>query len=596
MPNSPNNLSRFWQELKRRKVIYVITVYASAAFVIIELVNNVAEPLNLPERTSTFVIIALAIGFPIAVIISWIFDLTPAGIEKTQPMSEAEDKLKPAVQNRWKIATYISMAVIIGLIILNLTGGKSRLKAGDIQSLVILPFENFTGDDQLEWFVSGLHFSLIGDIQKIGGLKVISKTSSDVYKDVEMSVEQVTSELNVDIVVEGAVMCFGEDSLCIRFSLITPDEEQIWFADYKEERSQILNLYSRVTETIADEVMVELTAEEKKLFAEDRTVDREAYDAYLRSKYWDDLSQESLLKAQEYLNLAVEKDPDYAPLYAGLANVWGAFAQLGFEPPEIAGPKIFENLNKAMELDPDFPEVHAFIAGIAVWSEWDWAKGEQEYIKALTVNPNDALSRVFYGHLLMILQRKDEALSQAQLAVELSPLDPLILALSAVVIDFAGDTKLALDQLDKALSLDPHHFFAMNLIEQIAFKDRDYDKAFEAGKFMMTNDFLSDEKDAVKEIERVFEEQGFFAAYEVVVQKMETMAQEEYINPIELAVRYAWLKDQEKTMDWIEKGFEARDQNMPYITTGVFDFDSLYHHPRFIAIIEKMNLPLPQEN
>jgi TolB-like protein len=248
MHDSPNKLSQFWQEFKRRKVIYVITVYASAAFVIIELVNNVVEPLNLPERTPTIAIIVLAIGFPIAVILSWIFDLTPKGVEKTKPLTEGQVEERPAVQNRWKIATYVSIAVIIGLIMINLVGGPTRLKAGDIQSLVVLPFENFTGDDQLEYFVSGMHFSLIGDIGKIGGLKVISKTSSDVYKDVDMSVPQITSELNVDVVVEAAVMCLGEDSVCVQFKLITPDETQIWIADYKEAKSQILNLYTRVTQ------------------------------------------------------------------------------------------------------------------------------------------------------------------------------------------------------------------------------------------------------------------------------------------------------------------------------------------------------------
>ena len=596
MPNSPNRLSRFWQELKRRKVIYVITVYASAAFVIIELVNNVVEPLNLPERTSTYVIILLAIGFPVAVIISWIFDLTSTGIEKTKPLSHAKDAVQPAVQDRWKIATYVSLAVIIGLIILNLTGGTPRLKAGDIQSLVVLPFKNFTGDDQIEYFVSGLHFSLIGDIQKIGGLKVISETTSNVYKDVDMSVPQIASELNVDVVVEGAVMCLGEDSLCIRFSLITPDEEQIWFADYKEEQSQILNLYSRVTEIIADEVMVELTAEEKGLFAKDRTVDREAYDDYLRSyQYVGDLSQESLNKGLEYLNLAVEKDPDFAPLYAGLAQAWVGFAQLGFKSPEIAGPKIFEYLNKALELDPDLPDAHYILAVIAIWTEWNWEKGEQEFLKALAVNPNDALSRVFYGHLLMILQRMDEALSQAQLAVELAPLDPLILALSAVVFYETGNRQIALSHLDKALSIDPQHFFTINLVELIAFQEGDYDKAFEAGKFMMTNDILSSEKDAIKEIERIYREQGFFAAYEAITKQMEIMAQDEYINPMEFAVRYSWLNHYKKAMNWIEKGFELRDQNMPYLATRIYRFDSLYHNPRFIDIVEKMNLPLPKE-
>ena len=594
MHNSQNKLSRFWQELKRRKVIYVITIYASAAFVIIELINNVVEPLNLPGRTPTVAIIVLAIGFPIAIILSWIFDLTSKGVEKAKPLIEGVESEIPARQNEWKIATYVSIAVIIGLIILNLVGGPTRLKAGDIQSLVVLPFENFTGDDQLEYFVSGMHFSLIGDIGKIGGLKVISKTSSDVYKNADKSVPQIAAELKVDALVEAAVMCLGEDSVCIQFKLMTPDEDQLWIADYREAKSQILNLYTRVTKKIADEVMVELTAKEMSLFDRDRTVDREAYDAYLKShQYLYDLGEESLNKAKEYLNIAIEKDPDWAPLYSSLAQVWSAILQVGHEPPEVAGPKIFEYLNKALELDPNSADSHYTKAVIAVWAEWDWEKGEKAFEKSLELNPNNAMCRVFYGHLLMILQRPDEALSQAQLAVELDPLDPFLLALSAVVYNDAGDSQNALSHLDKALSIDPQHFFTISIIEYIAFQDGDYDKAFEAGKFIMTNAFLSSEQDAIKEIESIFDEQGFFAAYEAITKQLEIMAQDEYINPIEIAIRYSWLNKYEKTMDWIEKGFELHDQNMPYLATGIYKLDSLYDNPRFIDIVEKMNLPLP---
>jgi adenylate cyclase len=591
MATPPNKLSQFWQELKRRKVIYVITVYASAAFVIIELVNNVTEPLNLPERMSTIVIVVLAIGFPVAIILSWIFDLTPKGIEKTKSTDEEEHSEIPYVQNRWKIATYVSIVVIMGLIILNLTGGTSNLKAGDIQSLAILPIENFTGDDQFEYFVSGLHFSLIGDIQKIGGLKVKSRTSSNVYDDVDMSVPQIASELDVDAVLEAGVMCLGEDSICIRLSLITSEEEQIWMADFRVERGQVLNLCSRVAETIADEVMVELTPEEKRLFAKDRTVDMEAHDAYLRGLA---LNRESFYEALEYLNLALEKDPNFAPLYLELANIWLFLRQWGYEPPEIANQKISEYVNKALELDPDHPGAHAMSAGIALEADWNWVKAEQEQLKSLGLNPNDVYNRVFYGHFLLQLQRPDEALVQAKLAVELAPLDPFILALAAVVFHSVGEGKVALGYVDKALSIDPHHSFALNVLEFVAFRNGDYDRAFEASKYFLKDDLEHADKDSIKKIERIFEEQGYFEAYEAFAQYLEILYQYEYFNPFWLANLYCWVNNYEKAMDWLEIGFERQDPNMRYITSGVYTFDSLYTNPRFIAFLEKMNLPIPK--
>ena len=159
MPQKISKLSQFWQELKRRRVVHVVTVYASAAFVLIELVNNLTEPLNLPPRLSTIVVIVLAVGFPLAVILAWIYDLTPEGIEKTRAADEAEGPEKVRVPNAWRIATYVSFVVIVGLVTINIVGGSKTLHAGDIQSLVILPFDNFTGDDALENMVSGMPVS-----------------------------------------------------------------------------------------------------------------------------------------------------------------------------------------------------------------------------------------------------------------------------------------------------------------------------------------------------------------------------------------------------------------------------------------------------
>ena len=395
MSGKPSKLSQFWQELKRRKVIHVITVYASATFVIIELVNNLAEPLNLPPSLPTIVIVVLAVGFPLAIILSWLFDLTSEGVEKTKPLSEAETGDKAVVPNAWQIATIVSFAVIIGLVVLNLAGGLKQLQAGDIHSLVVLPFDNFTGDDQLEYFVSGMHASLIGDIGKISGLRVICKTSSNVYKDVDMSATEIASELDVDAVVEATVMCLG-DSICVQFRLVStfPEENQLWIAEYKEEKSQILNLYNRVTKQIADEVMIELTADEESMLSETMAVNTEAYDAYMRGiYYWDHLTSEGLQNAFEYFTIAIEEDPDWAPPYAGLAIVWGGRAQMGFASPEVAIPIAYENLNKALELDPNSVYSH-YVAGLfAVWGAWNWEQGEQEFLKVLEIQPNNALCR-----------------------------------------------------------------------------------------------------------------------------------------------------------------------------------------------------------
>jgi len=592
MPGKPSKLSNFWQELKRRKVIHVITVYASASFVIIELVNNLAEPLNLPPNLPTIVIIILAVGFPLAIILSWLFDLTSEGVEKTKPLSEIKDGVKPVVPNAWKIATIISFVVIIGLVVLNLAGGLKQVQAGDIQSLVVLPFDNFTGDEGLEYFVSGMHASLIGDIGKISGLRVISKTSSNTYKDIDMSVPEIASELMVDAVVEATVMCLG-DSICIQFKLISayPEEKQLWIGEYKEEKNQILNLYNRVTKQIADEVKIELTADEELMLAESRTVNNEAYDAYMKGiYYWDQLTQEGLQHAYEYFTIAVEKDPEWAPPYAGLAVAWGARAQMGFASPEIAFPTSYENINKALELDPN--SVYAYyVSGLfAVWAAWNWEQGEQAFLKVLEIQPNNAQCRAYYGHLLNILGRPEEALEQGRISVELDPLNPLIQGLYAALLVQMGDYDAAIAPAQKVLMLVPNHPLAFRVLRVAYYFTEDYSKSFEIFLKM-----LPLEEDVILKIQNKFEKEGYFPAIEEAVNAIELAAQQIFIQPYFVATYYLELKNTEKALEWLEKGFEGHDPDMPYVSTHWAEFDQLYDNPRFLAILEKMKL-LPKEN
>jgi TolB-like protein/Tfp pilus assembly protein PilF len=591
MQNRPNRLSRFWQELKRRRVVHVITVYASSAFVIIELINNLAEPLNLPPNLLTIVVIVLALGFPLAIILSWLYDVSSGGIEKTRPIEELKEGEKTVIPHAWKIATYVSFVVIIGLLTFNIIGGTKSLKAGDIQSLLILPFDNFTGDDQLDYVAAGMHSALIGDMGKISALRVISQTTASVYKTKDMSLPQIADEINMQAVVEPSVMCYG-DSVCVQIRVITmyPEEKQLWVAEYKEEKSQILNLYNRLTKEIANDLMVEITPREEQILARLRTIDKEAYDSYLKGAYFlGDLSPESLEKAREYLNNAIEKNPDWAPLYAGLAQVWLSIAQMGIAPPEIAGPHIFENLNKALELDPDNADSHFVIGMTAFLTEWEWEKAETAFLKALAANPSHAGARVIYAQLLNCLQRNDEALTQGRLAIELDPLNPLVQVWYAAVLLGVGDFGTGLAYGEEITADDPGNYLGNNLIEAAAFGCGENEKVMEAAKYILPVKGVD-----FKEVEGIYGERGFVAAYEEALRQLEVLAQKGFTAPVEMAFRYMMVGQADKAMDWLGKGFEVRDPVMPYIATKMFFFDPLFDNPRFIEILQKMNLPLPK--
>ncbi len=591
MSHHPGRLSRLFKELKRRNVLRSLAVYAGTAFVILEAATIIFPRWNLPDWSIDLVLYLLILGALITVIVTWIFDITPKGIEKTKPLEVAAETTKAPDSKIWQAATYISLVIIVALVIYNIAPIRDVINEGDIQSLVVLPFDNFTGDDQLDYFVSGMHASLIGDMGRVGGLRVTSKTTSNKYRDANLSVSEIAEELAVDAVVETQVMCLG-DTICMQIRVVTPfpEEKELWSADYRQEKSQILNLYNRVTRQIAQEVKVELSPDEERVLNETRIVDKAAYDDYLMGLfYWDKLSPEALEKALEYFNSAVEKDPQWAPPYSGIAMVWLGMVQMGFAAPETAGPIIFENLTKATELDPEYAISHYAQALIGTWVEWNWEKGEKEFLRALELNPNDAMSRIYYAHLLIDLRRNDEAVRQGAMALELDPLNPLVHGLYAVVLGAADQWDEAMNHVERAVSLDPASFFAHHVMELVSFENGDGDAFMKAIRFV--HPF---EKQQFRSIEETLNEKGITEAMREVISYLEILEKSQFLVPVHMANRYIRTNQNEKAMEYILKGVEFHDQNVPYIVSGFMKYDPLYGDPRFRALVEQLKLPMPE--
>ncbi|MDX2431235.1 MAG: hypothetical protein QNK35_09890, partial [Bacteroides sp.] len=203
---------------------------------------------------------------------------------------------------------------------------------------------------------------------------------------------------------------------------------------------------------------------------------------------------------------------------------------------------------------------------------------------------SDAMSRIYYTHLLIILQRPDEALTQGQLAVELDPLNPLILGLYSVVLRSTGQFQKALEYSEKALDISPEHGFSLGQLKETLLSMEEYDEAFEYRKIVLTR-FFSEE--LIRSFDHIFREQGYFAAEKEIVRQFELLAQEKYVSAFVMASRHYSNGEFSKALDDLEKGYEAHEPNMPYLATGDNGFVNLYDSTRFIAIVNKMNLPLP---
>ena len=270
--------------------------------------------------------------------------------------------------------------IILSLLLFNIIGGRKQALTRSIKSLVVLPFSNYTGDAGLNTLISGMQSCLIADIQRLRGLRVICKTSSNAYKDTDKPVHEIASELNVEAAIEVSVLGYI-DSLVIQVSLINafPEEVIVWTSDYKEEKSRIVNLYNRITRQIAEEVKIELTPGEKSLLEKTRTVDPEALVAYMKGQFhWERLGIEDLDSALHYFQIAIDKAPDWAEPNAGMAMTWNSIGGFAYGPLTEAYEKSSEYLKKALELDPNSANSHYLKAILSVWPRWDWEAGEKE--------------------------------------------------------------------------------------------------------------------------------------------------------------------------------------------------------------------------
>ena len=595
MSSKSNKISNFWKEVKRRHVHRSLAIYAGSAFVFLEAATIIFPRWGFPDWTIDLVLYLLILGALITLVVTWIFDITPEGVQKTKPAEEVQDSEKPVDSNAWKVATYISLIVIVTMIIFNVVPFTKIAKSGKIEGLIFLPFDNFTGDENLEYLVSGIHSSLITDMGKVGALRVICRTTANSFKGTELSVSQIASEMNVEAAVEGSISCIGDDSVCVQIRLISAagEEEQLWVEDFRVAKDQILNFYNDVTKKISREINVVLSPQEESLLAESRTVDPEAYKAYLMGQfYWEKLDMESIQKAMEYFQLAIDLDPKWADPYAGLANAWGLFGRYEVLPRSVTLPKKYHYLNKALELDPNSAQAHYVKALNSVWTEWDWEQGEKDFLKSLELNPNDALCRLYYAHLLMILRRSEEALQQANLGIELDPMSPLVLGLYGVVMHNEGDYESSITHLEKALSINPDFGFAAGNLREIqrnvAYINGDYEKWIELWGEKVKGNWNEEGRLAVL---NVFQEKGHIAAIEEMFKMNEKYGNEGCLMSDGIKMeRNLKLKNYDIVIDYLEKMYENPSINSAYIATNSFGYEELKDNPRYIDLLKKMNL------
>jgi len=481
------------------------------------------------------------------------------------------------------------LAILAAVLALALFPGGAET----IDSIAVLPLENRTGDAGQEDFVDGVTEDLIVHLAQISGLqRVISRTTMMQYKETDKSLPEIARELHVDALVEGTVHQVGENvRIQLRLFDALPEERSILAKTYERAGTDVLMMYGEIARAIAGGLQVKLTAEEETRFAQARKVDPKAYEACLLGwSHWYKLSPPDLQTAQQYFESALKLDPDYALAHTGMFLTLGTCAQLGLVPIDEILPVAEPYLLKALELDDTLADAHFAMAGLKTWFEWDWEEGEASFLRAIELNPNYAMARVYYSNLLCYQDREEEAAAQGKRALELDPLNSLFMSIYANTLLYLRRYDEAIAQARRALRTSPNNINAHSVLWEVFHLKGEYDEALKEAEALYAAQELTP---VVEAMSSGFEAGGYPGAMRAAADTLAAFSKQVFIGPSFIAYAYAAAGEKEKALELLEKGFQIRDPNMPYMAEPIY-VDLLGDEPRFQDLLRRMNLPAIQ--
>ena len=459
------------------------------------------------------------------------------------------------------------------------------------KSVAILPFKNDSTDEENTYFINGLMEEILNNLQKIKDLRVISRTSVEQYRNQTKPIPEIAKELGVNYIVEGSGQKYGNVFRLRTQLIMAAKESHLWGESFQNKINDVEDIFtiqSQIAETIAIELKAVITPEEKVLIEKIPTKELEAYDAYLKGKfYWRSLTMNDLDTSMKYFELAKEIDPNYALAYAGICDVWVGRQQAGYSSPEEAGPKAVEAAMKALELDSSRAEVHYTLALISTWGMWDWEAGEAAFKKALEINPNHAEAHAYYSHLLYITGQPAKGMQEMDLAIKLDPFNPLLRGLNSMSLLMSNRLEEAIQAAQGALKIDPGSVVAQSTLGDSLIVAKRYEEGIEATKEAFK---LFGFDEVIPAFDIGYAKDGFKGAFNEVAEMLIEISKSKYVMPLMIYSSYLYGGNNEKALDWMDKGFETHDPNLPYLLAYPL-FYPLHAEPRFQEIARKMNLP-----
>jgi len=490
---------------------------------------------------------------------------------------------------KWKnFALYGGAAAIILILFIV---GRFFLFTGrqeTINSIAVLPLKNLSGDPEQEYFAEGMTDALISNLAKIEALTVISRQSVMRYKRTEKSLPQIARELNVGAVVEGTVLRSGQRVRITAQLIEARTDRHLWAESYERGLRDILLLQSEVARAIAHEIQVKLKPQEEALLASTDQIEPEAYEFYLKGRFhWNKRSAEELKKGLEYFQKAIEKDPNWALAYAGLADSYSILGEYSVLPPKETYPKAKAAALKALEIDDGIAEAHTALALAKRDYDWDWLGAEKEYKRAIELNPSYPIAHQWYAEYLSSMGRHDEALEEIRRAQELDPLSLIINAVRGMILYYARQYDQSIEQCRKTIDLDStfipaRYFLGWNYAQKGMYEEAIAEMQ-EAVKLSRGNPRY------IAELGATYAMAGKKGDAFKILEELKKLSKQRYISPFYTAIIYTALRDDHQALEWLEKAFAERSYPMVWLKMRP-TFDSLRSNPKFTALLQKMDL------
>ena len=568
-------------ELKRRRVFRALIGYGLAAFAVLQISEPVMHGLHWPESGLSYVVVALALGFPIVVGLAWIFDVNAGGIERTRFASPL------AAPGRARVALVLAgiglLAATPGLTWYFLWRGRDR-PATDLPraaSVAVLPFVNHSDDKENEYFSDGMTEEIINGLANLEGVRVVARTSAFSFKGKNLNVRKIGEELNVSAVLEGSVRRDGNRLRVFAQLIGVADGYHMWSKTYDRELKNVFAVEDELAAAIVQALTPKLVAE--RPLVQPTTASTEAHDLYLKGRYlWNQRTEETLRKAKGFFERAVTLDPNFALAHSGLADCYSLFMDYSGARAADVLPKAKAHALKAIELDDVLAEGHASLGAISE-HDYDWVTAERELGRAIELRPGYATAHQWYSEVLSAKGRLPEARAEAERARQLDPTSPVVNHILAIAFFNSRDYTRSVEQSMKTLELDPTFQPAR------AFLILGHLHAGRTAEAMAVLESASTASILQPLRVQVLAARGDRTEAQRLLAEAEGRATVWYPRGA-LAAAHLALGEKDEAFAWLEKGVEEKDSLLPMTIKSNRTWDPIRSDARFRKLLQRMNL------